>query len=275
MGISAGGGSIYHQITAYGGHGHRSPFQQAILQSPGWIAVDEGQQEATLQQFLGLLNVNTIEEARKLPSEKLISANAYQVAVKSGYGTSTYGPVVDGDFTPDLPSRLMLKGEFDHSVKVMVGHNTNEGLVFTSPTALSETGYSSFIKQVFPEIRPEVSEYITKVLYPPPPHTHTHLQRLLRLHQPGAARLPGHLRPGFRVQRGLSELGLPQQDVRVPVQRPARATRTERGVHVLQRAGRQRCERDSCARDAGLHHQASRSRLWVPRLRNTASRMAC
>lgn len=77
MGISAGGGSIYHQITAYGGHGHRSPFQQAILQSPGWIAVDEGQQEATLQQFLGLLNVNTIEEARKLPSEKLISANAY------------------------------------------------------------------------------------------------------------------------------------------------------------------------------------------------------
>lgn len=167
MGESAGGGSIFHQITAYGGQAGPAPFKQAILQSPGWIPVDEDQQETTLQQFLGLLNVNTIEEARKLPSDELISANAYQVAVKSGYGFFTYGPVVDGDFAPDLPGRLLLKGDFDHNVKVMVGHNADEGLLFTSPTALNESGYSSYLKSAFPGLRPNVSEYIIDVLYPP------------------------------------------------------------------------------------------------------------
>lgn len=35
MGESAGGGSIMHQITAFGGLQGPAPFQQAILQSPG------------------------------------------------------------------------------------------------------------------------------------------------------------------------------------------------------------------------------------------------
>ena len=35
MGESAGGGSIMHQITAFGGLEGRVPFQQAIMQSPG------------------------------------------------------------------------------------------------------------------------------------------------------------------------------------------------------------------------------------------------
>ena len=34
-GESAGGGSIMHQITAFGGLKGAAPFQQAILQSPG------------------------------------------------------------------------------------------------------------------------------------------------------------------------------------------------------------------------------------------------
>jgi len=37
FGESAGGGSIMHQITAYGGANGSAPFQQAIPQSPGWV----------------------------------------------------------------------------------------------------------------------------------------------------------------------------------------------------------------------------------------------
>ena len=36
IGESAGGGSIMHQITAFGGLNGRAPFQQAVLQSPGF-----------------------------------------------------------------------------------------------------------------------------------------------------------------------------------------------------------------------------------------------
>lgn len=35
MGESAGGGSIMHQITAFGNQQGPAPFQQAIMQSPG------------------------------------------------------------------------------------------------------------------------------------------------------------------------------------------------------------------------------------------------
>ncbi|KAJ6185857.1 hypothetical protein N7519_007158 [Penicillium mononematosum] len=44
-------------------------------------------------QFLGILNVSRIEQARKLPSDKLIAANAYQVATKSR-------PSLSGDNSP-------------------------------------------------------------------------------------------------------------------------------------------------------------------------------
>lgn len=38
MGESAGGGSVLHQVTAYGGQ-QGSPFSQAIIQSPGFYPI--------------------------------------------------------------------------------------------------------------------------------------------------------------------------------------------------------------------------------------------
>lgn len=157
-----------HQITAYGGNGGPSPFKQAIIQSPGWVPImDDETPEATLQQFLGVLNVSTIDEARKLSSEKLIAANAYQITTKSGWGSFVYGPVVDGTFVPDLPGRLLAEGNFDHNLNIMVGHNSNEGLIFTSPDSRNETGVAALLLQNFPYMKKNVSDYITNVLYPP------------------------------------------------------------------------------------------------------------
>lgn len=167
MGESAGGGSIMHQMTAYGGNAGPSPFQQAIVQSPGWVPiVDDMQQEQTLQQFLGILNVSTIEEARQLPTEKLIAANAYQVAAKSEWGDFVYGPVVDGTFVPALPGQLLQEGNFDRNLNVMVGHNADEGLLFTSPDARNSSWVVTLLQEQYPYIRSNVTDYITKVLYP-------------------------------------------------------------------------------------------------------------
>ena len=126
IGESAGGGSIMHQMTAYGGQSP-APVEQAIIQSPGFFPlVSNHQQEQIFNDFLSLLHVNTIDEARQLPFSALQKANVKQVGA-SAYGLYTYGPAVDGDFVTALPGELLLHGQFAKDIKVMVGHNANEG----------------------------------------------------------------------------------------------------------------------------------------------------
>ncbi|KAL9600988.1 MAG: hypothetical protein Q9219_002810 [cf. Caloplaca sp. 3 TL-2023] len=168
FGESAGGGSIMHQITAFGGEAGKVPFQQAILQSPAFQNTPGNlQQEQTFGGFLSLLNVSTLQEARQLPSSALIQANAQQVAA-SPYTLFTYGPAVDGLFAPGLPGKLLLHGSFDHSVKLMLGHNADEGLAFTSPFINNSTAYDNFLRSSLPDISPDVASYIENELYPPP-----------------------------------------------------------------------------------------------------------
>lgn len=91
FGESAGGGSIVFQITAFGGEKDKAPFQRAILQSPGFIPTSGNhEQEENFQKFLGLLNVSTLEEAQKLPSSAIQTANEFQVR-NSKRGSLTFG----------------------------------------------------------------------------------------------------------------------------------------------------------------------------------------
>ena len=91
FGESAGGGSIVHQITAFGGERGRAPFQQAIMQSPGFTPpTGNFEQEQNFQTLLRLLNVSSLEEARGVPSAALQVANEYQIR-NSRSGSWTYG----------------------------------------------------------------------------------------------------------------------------------------------------------------------------------------
>jgi carboxylesterase type B len=99
---------------------------KAIPQSPGFVpTTSSNAQEKVFQEYIKWLNVSTIEEARNLSTEALQLANAITVGL-APYGGFTYGPVVDGDFLPALPGQLLARGQFDKSVKIMVGHNANE-----------------------------------------------------------------------------------------------------------------------------------------------------
>ncbi|KAJ6104085.1 hypothetical protein N7523_010405, partial [Penicillium sp. IBT 18751x] len=161
MGESAGGGSIMHQITAYGGN-KPTPFQRAIVQSPFLTpTVSQLEQEERTQSFLSLLNVSTIEKARNLSSEALINANSWQVG-NASYGDFVWGPVVDGLFVPALPGISLLNGGFSKNISVMAGHNKNEAPYFTPPWANT----TATIRALFSDSDPSVVDSIVKKLYP-------------------------------------------------------------------------------------------------------------
>ncbi|KIX00319.1 uncharacterized protein Z518_10458 [Rhinocladiella mackenziei CBS 650.93] len=166
LGESAGGGSIVHQITAYGGQKGVS-FQRAISQSPGFDPVPSAfTQENITNSFLSLLNVTTLDEARKKSSDEVITANSIQVGL-SVYGTFTYGPMVDGDFVPNLPGVLLSTGQFAKNITVMVGHNTQEAPGFTPPNVRTNAEVGAWLRMMFPGIVQPVVDYITDTLYPP------------------------------------------------------------------------------------------------------------
>jgi carboxylesterase type B len=173
MGESAGGGSIMHHITSYGGNG-TVPFQQAVPQSPAFQPFVPAQTEVIFSQVVGnastLANttITTAEQLRALPYETLSELNTLVVGLSS-YGQFTFGPVVDpspGAYVPDLSARLISQGLF-HNVSINVGHNSDEGLLFTPPFVQTQAEFVDSISEVFPTANASTISYITEVLYPP------------------------------------------------------------------------------------------------------------
>jgi cholinesterase len=96
------------------------------------------------------------------------------------------GPVVDGSFVPALPSLLLLHGQYDNSIDVMVGHNGDEG--FGYPALSSDAAFDgkpsptnneyrsvcvqltdrhlAFVKTLYPNAASSELNYITQDLYP-------------------------------------------------------------------------------------------------------------
>lgn len=118
-------------------------------------------------RLLQLAGVDSLKELRSLPCDKIIAANAQQVAVDSSYSTFTYGPVVDHTYVGQLPGRALAQGMFDKNVKVLTGHNTNEGLSFTSPFIRDEAAFADYLKQTLAASEDRVISHITQQLYPP------------------------------------------------------------------------------------------------------------
>lgn len=167
LGESAGGGSITHQITAFGG---QKPvlFQQAIPQSPGFDPVGtNAAAENITNNFFRVLGVKSLAEARQKSSAEVILANTIQVGYSFPYGSFTYGPMVDGVIVPALPGNLLASGRFAKDVSVMVGHNSFESASFTPPYLNTEADFATWLNQVFPGITNATTSYILNTLYPP------------------------------------------------------------------------------------------------------------
>ncbi|KAF2219183.1 carboxylesterase family protein-like protein [Elsinoe ampelina] len=169
FGESAGGGSIMHQITAFGGTKGKAPFQRAVPQSPGWAPITSPQvQEDIFNEFLANGNFSSLAEARAAPFAQVQLANLITVG-GSSYGSFTFGPVVDGIFAPSLPGQLLARGQFDRDVSILVGQNTNEGLLFTSPFIQTEQNLRDSLVVSQPQLAafPDQIDFILNDLYPP------------------------------------------------------------------------------------------------------------
>ncbi|KAF2135659.1 uncharacterized protein K452DRAFT_281219 [Aplosporella prunicola CBS 121167] len=167
MGESAGGGSILMQMTAFGGV-EKAPFQKAITQSAAWEPSSAGPelQNQIYGQFLDLLNVSTLEEARQLPSQRVMDANHITLA-NSRYGSTFFGPVVDGIFLPDDPKRLLRDGKTDTSVKLLTTIAANEGLRFAPANITSEADFEQFVNLFLNPANASIRSYVIEELYPP------------------------------------------------------------------------------------------------------------
>jgi carboxylesterase type B len=172
IGESAGGGSIMHHITSYGGQGG-VPFQQAIPQSPGFFPYTPSESSTIFANVLANASliaqkaINTADDLRALSFETLYDVNVLVTGI-SLYGQFTFGPVVDpkpNSYVPDLPGRLLAEGKF-HDLPVLVGHNTDEGLLFTPPFVQTQDNFTSFLSQSLPTTSLAQREEISKQLYP-------------------------------------------------------------------------------------------------------------
>jgi carboxylesterase type B len=157
------------KIKAYGGKDlGKTPFQRAIIQSPGFYPQPSSQkQEAIFNQFLTTAKVKSLKEARALDSKSLIAANALQIGHYALYGQFIYGPTVDGVFAPSLPGKLLASGLFDKTIKVMTSYTTREGLIFTDPSIQDNSALEAYLRANFPQASAISLKYIVEVLYPP------------------------------------------------------------------------------------------------------------
>jgi carboxylesterase type B len=92
MGESAGAGSIAHHIVWNERENPAlyTPFKKAIMQSPAWVPIpdgnyDNGLQDQKYEEFLGYLQVSHLEEVREKTTEELMEANRALIA------NSTFG----------------------------------------------------------------------------------------------------------------------------------------------------------------------------------------
>ncbi|RKK80493.1 hypothetical protein BFJ69_g4303 [Fusarium oxysporum] len=167
MGESAGGASIYHHLTAFGGKDKTTLFQRAIPQSTGWVHIaNEKLENDVIDKFLALAKVPDLKAARKLSTEEVQEANRLLIS-NSAWGTSTTGPFVDGLYVPENPDKLFAEGRHIQKVDVLIGFNEDEGLIFTSPESNDNPGYRKFLESTYSNASPETLDHIETKLYPP------------------------------------------------------------------------------------------------------------
>ncbi|SCN71899.1 related to carboxylesterase type B [Fusarium fujikuroi] len=167
MGESAGGASIYHHLTAFGGKDEKTLFQRAIPQSTGWVHIaDDKLENDVIDRFLALAKVSDLEAARKLSTEEVQKSNRLLIS-NSAWGTSTAGPFVDGLYAPENPDKLFAEGRHIKNVDLLIGFDEDEGLIFTSPGSSDDAGYRRFLESTYSNASPETLDHIEKTLYPP------------------------------------------------------------------------------------------------------------
>jgi carboxylesterase type B len=108
------------------------------MQSPGMVPIKNNPQgRANLYGlFLSKANCSSLQCLRAAPSSALIDANEYIASNGGGPTAVGFGPVVDGDYVPDLPIRLLCQGRFHKNLKGIISANNAHEVRTTKPSSL-------------------------------------------------------------------------------------------------------------------------------------------
>lgn len=173
MGESAGGSSILHHITSYGGNSTAPPFHQAILQSPAFqININLTENFAlTLSEASNLTSSAAVTSAAGLAALDAAALQQVNAAAVLGApeGYFTYGPAPDGTYVPALPQVLLRDGRLHRGVAVVAAHNALEAAPFVSPADVAtDAGVAAQLARTFPAASAATRAYVLDVLYPAP-----------------------------------------------------------------------------------------------------------
>ncbi|KAH8201795.1 hypothetical protein TruAng_004059 [Truncatella angustata] len=159
IGESGGGGSILVHLTQ-----EKAPFAQIISQSPA-IVPTLYQPPDTFSEFMSILNVSGLSEARELSSDVIIAANAKQIGAAPA-NTYIFGPVQDDRTLPVPVLRALNERQLDQAVNVMVSHNSLEGGFFFDPNVRTEADFQSWLFRSIPGLNNSQVDHLMRSLYP-------------------------------------------------------------------------------------------------------------
>lgn len=157
-----------HHLTAQSGT--LTPlFKRAILMSPAFAPLFEPKrlnaQYQTFENKAGCKGLGL--SCLRGKSSAVLQAANLGTALESPYGQFGYGPAVDNGFVKDLPSIELAKGNYFKDVSVLLGHVSNEGLIFTDPFAIFNSQVDDLIKLNFPQADAKILKDI-ETQYPEP-----------------------------------------------------------------------------------------------------------
>ncbi|KAI0595926.1 Alpha/Beta hydrolase protein [Biscogniauxia sp. FL1348] len=169
MGESAGAASIVHHVTAYGGSGSPAPFQAAIPQSPAFqfnvnTTAGYALTLAAASNHTGA-GIRSVADLSALDAQGLKTVNQ-AVVYGARTGTFNFGPTPDGTYVPKLPQILLLEGQFDHSVNLLISHTANEAVPFTPTDIATAADVRARVVDSFPEASEATIDTLLDDVYP-------------------------------------------------------------------------------------------------------------
>lgn len=172
-GESAGGSSILHHLTAFGGL-QKPLFKRAIALSPAFQPLGDrrpdGMQQKTYQKFERLVGcagkgLACLRNATKTAIDK---ANQ-QIQDEVPPGSFAVGVSVDGTWSRQFPSvDLMQKNVVQGIESVIISHTSAESTIFVDGHITNDTQFDDFITTLFGDLatKTNLTERLNKI-YPP------------------------------------------------------------------------------------------------------------
>lgn len=141
FGESAGGGNVAYQATAYGGRDDKL-FRGVIAQSGA-----DGTDMKNLTEPERRYNIIAKAAGCGDASDKIACLREVSFEKLNATNTKVPGnffPIVDNDFIPDYPSKLLENGKFV-KVPLMTGTNADEGSFFAGPGVDTDEQFAASI----------------------------------------------------------------------------------------------------------------------------------